>query len=46
MFDELRSEVYEMTGSMPVETAKEAQIRGNGRTEAIPNLHTIVEQLL
>jgi len=44
MFDELRSKVYEMTGSVPVETAEEAPI-DNGWTEAILNLLSIEEQL-
>jgi len=34
-----------MTGSAPVETAKEAPIRDNGWTEAILNLRAIEEQL-
>jgi len=37
MFDELGSEVYQMTGSVPVKTA-EAPIRDSERTEAILNL--------
>ena len=38
MFDELGSEVYQMTGSVPVETAEEAPIQDRERTEAILNL--------
>ena len=38
MFDELRSQVYQMTGSVPVETAEEAPIRNSEQTEAILNL--------
>jgi len=38
MFDELGSEVYQMTGSVPVETGEEARIRDSERTEAILNL--------
>jgi len=41
VFDELGSEVYEMPRSVPVETAEEAPIRDNGRTEAILNLCAI-----